>query len=47
MVLAMDSAVEGFNIAQEAMDELTGGQAVALGRVDAGYTQVDASVCGL
>jgi hypothetical protein len=26
---------------------LTGGQAVQLGRVDASYQQVDASVCGL
>jgi Cerato-platanin len=46
-VLAIDHAAEGFNIAQEAMDQLTGGQAVALGRVDAQYVQVDASVCGL
>ncbi len=46
-VLAIDHAAEGFNIAQEAMDQLTGGQAVQLGRVDAGYTQVDASACGL
>jgi hypothetical protein len=46
-VLAIDYAGEGFNIAQEAMDLLTGGQAVALGRVDAAYVQVDASVCGL
>lgn len=46
-VLAIDYAGEGFNIAQEAMDLLTGGQAVALGRVDAEYVQVDASVCGL
>ena len=46
-VLAIDHAAEGFNIAQEAMDQLTNGQAVALGRVDAEYVQVDASVCGL
>jgi len=46
-VLAIDHAEAGFNIAQEAMDQLTGGQAVQLGRIDAGYTQVDASACGL
>jgi hypothetical protein len=46
-VIAIDHATEGFNIAQAAMDELTGGQAVFLGRVDASYAQVDASVCGL
>jgi hypothetical protein len=46
-VLAIDHVAEGFNIALAAMDELTGGQAVALGRVDAGYSQVDASACGL
>lgn len=46
-VLAIDSAVEGFNIAQAAMDQLTGGQSVQLGRIDAGYTQVAASDCGL
>ena len=36
-----------FNIAQAAMDQLTNGQAVALGRIDAQYAQVDASACGL
>lgn len=43
----MDHAAQGFNIAQEALDQLTGGQAVQLGRIDADYVQVDASVCGL
>lgn len=43
----MDHANEGFNVAQAALDELTGGQAVALGRIDAQYIQVDASACGL
>nr|AGL40520.1 cerato-platanin 2 [Crinipellis campanella] len=46
-VLAMDVAGNGFNVAQEAMDELTGGQAVALGNVDVQAVQVDASACGL
>ncbi|PQE29461.1 putative rot1 PRECURSOR protein [Rutstroemia sp. NJR-2017a WRK4] len=42
-VLAIDHAAEGFNIAQAALNDLTGGQAVALGRIDASYTQVDKS----
>ncbi|KAI9059749.1 immunomodulatory protein [Trametes sanguinea] len=46
-VLAIDHAQEGFNIALEAMNTLTGGQAVQLGRVDATVTQVAASQCGL
>ncbi|TGO44584.1 hypothetical protein BOTNAR_0789g00020 [Botryotinia narcissicola] len=46
-VLAIDHAATGFNIGQQALDTLTGGQAVALGRIDATYTQVDRSVCGL
>jgi hypothetical protein len=46
-ILAMDHAAEGFNIAQEALDQLTGGQAVALGRIDAQWAQVDSSACGL
>lgn len=46
-VLAIDVGQEGFNLSQEAMDKLTNGQAVALGRVDATATQVAASACGL
>ncbi len=46
-VLAIDHAGEGFNIAQAALDELTGGHAVEYGHVDASYVQVDASACGL
>jgi hypothetical protein len=46
-VLAIDHTNEGFNIAQAAMDQLTGGQAVQLGRIDVQWTQVNASVCGL
>ncbi|KAL7282975.1 hypothetical protein ACG7TL_002393 [Trametes sanguinea] len=46
-VLAIDHAESGFNIALEAMNTLTGGQAVQLGRVDATATQVAASQCGL
>ncbi|KAG9228641.1 Cerato-platanin [Amylocarpus encephaloides] len=46
-VLAIDHAGQGFNIALAAMNELTGNRAVALGRVDAQWSQVDKSVCGL
>ncbi|KIJ63341.1 hypothetical protein HYDPIDRAFT_176046 [Hydnomerulius pinastri MD-312] len=46
-VLAVDVATEGFNLSEEAMNTLTGGLAVELGRVDVTATQVDASVCGI
>jgi len=46
-VLAIDHAQAGFNIALAAMNELTGNQAVQLGRVDVASKQVAASVCGL
>ncbi|KAH8662164.1 eliciting plant response-like protein [Xylariales sp. PMI_506] len=46
-VLAIDHAGSGFNIGLNAMNVLTNGQAVALGRVDATATQVDVSNCGL
>lgn len=46
-VLVIDHADAGFNIAQEAMDALTGGQSVQLGRVNGEATQIDASICGM
>ena len=46
-VLAIDHAAEGFNIAEAALNELTGGQAEFLGRIDADWAEVDDSVCGL
>lgn len=46
-VIAVDHAGSGFNVALSAMNELTNGQAVQLGRVDVASTQVAASVCGL
>ena len=46
-VLAVDVALDGFNISEEAMNKLTGGLAVELGRVEVTATQVPASVCGL
>ncbi|KAH9918368.1 immunomodulatory protein [Epithele typhae] len=46
-VLAIDHAGAGFNIAKAAMNTLTNGQAVQLGRIDVTAKQVAASVCGL
>ncbi|KAI0028208.1 SnodProt1 [Vararia minispora EC-137] len=46
-VTAIDHAGDGFNIAEKAMNTLTNGQAVALGKISATATQVDASNCGL
>lgn len=44
---AVDHADSGFNIAQSAMDNLTHGQAVQLGVVQATATPLNASACGL
>jgi hypothetical protein len=46
-VLAIDHTAAGFNIALTAMNTLTNGQAVKLGRVDATATQVAVSNCGV
>ncbi|CAM1500818.1 Fc.00g099800.m01.CDS01 [Cosmosporella sp. VM-42] len=46
-VLAIDHAAAGFNIALDAMNKLTNGQAVKLGRVDATATKVAVKNCGL
>jgi hypothetical protein len=46
-VLVVDHAASGFNIAQEALDELTNRQAVQLGRIDATAAQVPVTQCGL
>lgn len=46
-VLAIDHAGAGFNIALDAMNALTNGQATALGRIDAQSVQVPISNCGL
>ncbi|KAI9324777.1 Cerato-platanin-domain-containing protein [Zopfochytrium polystomum] len=45
-VVAVDVG-NSFVMGQDAMDALTGGQAVALGRVQANAVEVAASVCGL
>jgi hypothetical protein len=46
-VLAIDAAPGGFNIGLQAMNTLTNGQAVQLGRISATYVAVDDSVCGM
>lgn len=46
-VLAIDHTKSGFNIAKEAMNDLTGGLAEQLGRVNVASKKVKASVCGL
>ncbi|KIK94599.1 hypothetical protein PAXRUDRAFT_827839 [Paxillus rubicundulus Ve08.2h10] len=46
-VLAVDTALDGFNLSVEAMNTLTGGLAIELGRVKVTATEVDASVCGI
>jgi hypothetical protein len=46
-VTGIDVAVGGFVLSKTALDTLTGGQAIALGHVEATYTQVASSVCGL
>ena len=46
-VLAIDTAPSGINIAKAAMNKLTGGQAVQLGRVNASIKKVGVGKCGL
>ncbi|KAI5299732.1 hypothetical protein KEM55_001818 [Ascosphaera atra] len=46
-VLGVDVSKDGVNTGQKAMDELTNGQAVSLGRIQASVEQVASSECGL
>ena len=46
-VLAIDHAADGFVLSLEAMNSLTGGNAVQFGTVDAQATQIDPQNCGL
>ena len=46
-VLIIDVATPNYNIALEAMNDLTGGQAESLGRVPVTAVQTQASDCGL
>ncbi|KAG6327451.1 hypothetical protein ID866_11638 [Astraeus odoratus] len=45
-ILAVDVSLQGFNVAEEAMNALTGGQAVQLGRINVQSMPVAASYCG-
>ncbi|KAL4803555.1 Cerato-platanin-domain-containing protein [Aspergillus unguis] len=47
IVTAIDSSPGGFNVATTAMNQLTGGRAEELGRVDVTYTEVGREQCGL
>ncbi|TEB31345.1 Cerato-platanin-domain-containing protein [Coprinellus micaceus] len=46
-VLAIDVAVDSFNIALSGLNQLTGGKGVELGRVKVLATQVNSALCGL
>ena len=46
-VLAIDVAVDSFNIALGGLNQLTGGKGVELGRVKVLATQVNSALCGL
>ena len=46
-ILGIDHTATGLNIAKAAMNTLTNGQAVALGRVNAQVTKVGVGKCGL
>jgi hypothetical protein len=46
-VIAVDRATSGWVLSEAAMNELTGGHAEELGRVNAHAHQVAASVCGM
>jgi len=46
-ILAIDHTGRGLNIGYQAMDDLTGGEAQQLGRIDAMIAQVPRRNCGL
>ncbi|KAI6004584.1 Cerato-platanin, partial [Pisolithus marmoratus] len=46
-VLALDVSKDGFTVSPQAMNTLTNGQALALGRVEVAATEVPASECYL
>lgn len=46
-IIAIDRAVDGFVLSRGALDALTGGQAVALGRVNVTWAPAPKSACGL
>ncbi|KAL3462909.1 Cerato-platanin-domain-containing protein [Aspergillus heterothallicus] len=46
-VTAVDAAPAGFNVGEQAMNDLTNGRAEELGRVDVAWTEVARENCGL
>ncbi|KAI0312378.1 eliciting plant response-like protein, partial [Amylostereum chailletii] len=46
-VTIIDAAAQGFNVAQQALDKLTGGQAVELGKASVEALPMPPSACGL
>ena len=46
-ILAVDKSTNGFTVSQEAMDTLTGGNAVEFGRVNVSFAVADVSACKL
>lgn len=46
-ILGIDTGFSGFNIALEAMNDLTNGQAENLGRINVDAVQLDPTACGL
>ncbi|CAK1357382.1 Protein SnodProt1 [Cercospora beticola] len=46
-VVGIDRSGDGLNLSKAALNTLTGGRAVEVGRIDAQVTRVDSGVCGL
>ncbi|KAL4938933.1 hypothetical protein BDV06DRAFT_45667 [Aspergillus oleicola] len=46
-VTGIDQSPSGFNVGQQAMDQLTGNRAIELGRIDVTWTEVSREECGL
>jgi hypothetical protein len=46
-VLAIDAAINQFNVAEKALDQLTGGHAADFGSVEGTYELVEGGKCGL
>ena len=46
-ILGVDRSTTGFTVSKEAMDTLTGGNAVEFGRIDVSFVDVAGSACGL
>lgn len=46
-VVGIDHTADGLNLSKAALNTLTNGRAVEVGRVDASVTRVDSGDCGL